>query len=240
MSRHVPVLLPLLGPILAAQEPDPTADLDRTFAAGGDLVELLWRRDDNGDLCWSATGDAGYRPLIAAPVGHRRRLSRRAPDSQGIRGICPGPQPSRAGPAFILERVMTRRIEVRTRGRGLHDITADVAAAVRAEKRDSGLCTLFIRHTSASLLIQENADPAVQRDLEAWFDRLVPDGDALFTHVDEGADDMPGHVRAALLAVSISIPVVRGELALGTWQGIYLFEHRRTGRAREVLVHVSG
>ena len=103
-----------------------------------------------------------------------------------------------------------------------------------------GLCTLFVRHTSASLLIQENADPSVRHDLEVFLSRLVPDGDPIFTHTTEGPDDMAAHVKAALLRTSESIPVVDGHLALGTWQGIYVFEHRDGRHQREVLVHVLG
>ena len=103
-----------------------------------------------------------------------------------------------------------------------------------------GLLTLFVRHTSASLLIQENADPEVRRDLERFLARLVPDGDPLFRHVEEGPDDMPAHVRAALTAVQLSVPVSGGRLALGTWQGIYLYEHRRRGHSREIALHLLG
>jgi secondary thiamine-phosphate synthase enzyme len=101
------------------------------------------------------------------------------------------------------------------------------------------VCTVFIRHTSASLIIQENADPSAREDLEAWFNRLVPEGDPLYTHHAEGPDDMPAHVKAALTAVSLSIPVVRGDLALGRWQGIYVWEHRRSRHERSVVVHVA-
>ena len=118
------------------------------------------------------------------------------------------------------------------------DITREIAAAVAAARSVVGLCTVFVQHTSASLVIQENADPDVQRDLQAFFRRLVPEGDSLWTHTAEGADDMPAHVRAALTQVSLSIPVTAGRLALGTWQGIYLWEHRREGSERRVLVHV--
>jgi secondary thiamine-phosphate synthase enzyme len=124
--------------------------------------------------------------------------------------------------------------------RGLTEITASVRAAVRAAGVAEGLCTVFVRHTSASLVIQENADPAVRKDLEAFLSRLVPDGDALFTHVAEGDDDMPAHVKAALLKTSEQIPVREGELALGTWQGLYLWEHRDGAHRREVVVHVLG
>jgi len=129
-------------------------------------------------------------------------------------------------------------LRIATRGQGLVDITRETAAAVAAARPVSGLCTVFVQHTSASLVIQENADPDVQRDLQAFFRRLVPEGDPLWTHTAEGADDMPAHVRAALTQVSLSIPVAEGRLALGTWQGIYLWEHRRLGSERRVLVHV--
>ena len=102
-----------------------------------------------------------------------------------------------------------------------------------------GLCTIFVRHTSASLLIQENADPSAKHDLERWLARLVPEGDPFYTHDAEGPDDMPAHIRAALTATSISIPIVKQELALGTWQGIYLWEHRRRGSRRELILHIG-
>lgn len=134
---------------------------------------------------------------------------------------------------------MLRRLCVRTSGRGLHPITREIAEAVHAARIDAGLCTVFVQHTSASLLIQENADPSAARDLERFLDRLVPDGDPLFTHVAEGDDDMPSHVKAALTQTSIGIPVSGGRLALGTWQGVFLWEHRREGSERMVLVHVA-
>lgn len=127
-----------------------------------------------------------------------------------------------------------------TRGRGLLDITERVREAVAASGLRKGLATLFLRHTSASLLIQENADPAVQDDLERFFARLVPDGDSLFRHRADGPDDMPAHVRTALTAVQLAIPLLDGALVLGTWQGVYLWEHRRKGHRREVVVHVLG
>lgn len=122
--------------------------------------------------------------------------------------------------------------------RGLHDITARVAAVVDGAGVKDGLCHLFIHHTSASLVIQENADPDVQVDLERFLSRLVPDGDPLFTHVEEGPDDMSAHVKAALTATSLMVPVEDGRLALGTWQGIYLWEHRLRAHARRVTVTV--
>ncbi len=124
--------------------------------------------------------------------------------------------------------------------RGLTEITPAVRSAVREAGVRDGLCTLFLRHTSASLVIQENADPSVRRDLENFLSGLVPDGHPGFTHVAEGEDDMPAHVKAALLRTSEQIPVSGGELALGTWQGIYLWEHRSGSHRRQVVVHVLG
>ena len=134
---------------------------------------------------------------------------------------------------------MIDHIEIRTRGKGLHEITDRVQGVVRASDLDEGLCTLMIQHTSASLTIQENADPSARRDLEDWLDRHVAEGDPHFTHVQEGPDDMPSHIRAALTSTTLSIPIERGALALGTWQGIYLWEHRRRGSVRRCVVHVG-
>lgn len=131
-------------------------------------------------------------------------------------------------------------LAIDSRGRGLREITEQVRSWVAASGMQDGLLTLFVRHTSASLLIQENADPDVRGDLERFFTRLVPDGDALFRHQDEGPDDMPAHVRATLTAVQLSIPLHRGRLALGTWQGIYLWEHRTRPHRREVALHLLG
>ena len=127
-----------------------------------------------------------------------------------------------------------------TRGRGLLEITRPVVDWASGAGLATGLLTLFVRHTSASLLIQENADPDVRGDLDRFFARLVPDGDALFRHRDEGVDDMPAHVRAALTAVQLSIPLSGGRLVLGTWQGIYLWEHRVRPHRREVALHLLG
>jgi secondary thiamine-phosphate synthase enzyme len=135
---------------------------------------------------------------------------------------------------------MVRQFSIETRGQGLHEITATVQALVRDSKIAEGLCTLFVRHTSASLLIQENADPSAKRDLERWIARLVPEGDPFYTHDAEGPDDMPAHIRAALTATSLAIPILNEKLALGTWQGIYLWEHRRRGGLREIVLHVGG
>ncbi len=134
---------------------------------------------------------------------------------------------------------MVTRLSVRIPGQGLHEITAQVQDAVRESGVREGLCTVFIQHTSASLTIQENADPSARRDLEAWLNRLVPERDSLYTHTTEGADDMPSHIKAALTATSLSIPILDGELGLGTWQGLYIWEHRRHSGTRKVLVHVG-
>lgn len=131
-------------------------------------------------------------------------------------------------------------LSISTRGRGLYEFTEKAAGWIAASGFVNGLLTLHIRHTSASLLIQENADPDVRRDLEAFFERLVPDGDTLFVHTAEGDDDMPAHVRTALTTVNLSIPVREGRLALGTWQGVYLWEHRCSPHARRVVAHFIG
>ena len=125
-------------------------------------------------------------------------------------------------------------------GQGLYDITSEVAAAVAQSGVSDGLVTVFIRHTSASLLIQENADPAVQVDLQNWLSRLVPELDSLYTHTEEGPDDMPAHIKGALTAVQVSVPVMQGKMALGVWQGIYLWERRHSARTRSVVVNVLG
>lgn len=129
---------------------------------------------------------------------------------------------------------------VSTRGRGLYEITDAVNRWVRESGFQNGLLTLHLRHTSASLLIQENADPDVRHDLDAFFERLVPDGDPIFIHTAEGDDDMPAHVRTALTTVNLSIPLKDGHLALGTWQGIYVWEHRCSSHSRKVAAHLLG
>jgi secondary thiamine-phosphate synthase enzyme len=134
---------------------------------------------------------------------------------------------------------LIERVSITTTGRGLYEVTSPVAEIVRKAGTSEGLCTVFVQHTSASLVIQENADPSARRDLEAWLDRLVPDGDPLYSHTAEGPDDMPSHVKAALTATSLTMPIVDGVLALGTWQGIYLWEHRRRGSRRRLVVHVG-
>jgi secondary thiamine-phosphate synthase enzyme len=137
-------------------------------------------------------------------------------------------------------RQAQRHIVVPTRGRGLYDITAEVVRSVEASGVKLGLATIFITHTSASLLVQENADEEVRNDLERFFVRLVPDGDPLFRHTEEGPDDMPAHVRAALTQTSLGLPIQEGRLCLGTWQGVYVFEHRHRSHERVIIVHVVG
>jgi secondary thiamine-phosphate synthase enzyme len=134
---------------------------------------------------------------------------------------------------------MIRQVSVETPGQGLHEITSQVVSLVESAAVREGLCTLFLRHTSASLVIQENADPSAKRDLERWLNRLVPEGDPFYSHDAEGPDDMPSHLKAALTATSLSVPIADGKLALGTWQGIYLWEHRRRGSRRELVLHIA-
>jgi secondary thiamine-phosphate synthase enzyme len=134
--------------------------------------------------------------------------------------------------------VFTRVLTVRAPRRGLHEFTADVARAVAESGVKSGLCNLFIRHTSASLLVQENYEAGARRDLEAFLDRLVPRGDPRYEHTLEGPDDMPSHLKSALTQTSLSIPVIDGAPALGTWQGVYLWEHRDLPSPREIVVSV--
>jgi secondary thiamine-phosphate synthase enzyme len=131
-------------------------------------------------------------------------------------------------------------LHLKTRGRGLVEFTRQTADWVRGQGMQTGLLTLFCRHTSASLLIQENADPDVQRDLEAYFETIAPEDPGRYIHDTEGPDDMPAHIRTALTQTQLSIPLIRGELMLGTWQGIYLFEHRREGSVRQVALHLIG
>jgi secondary thiamine-phosphate synthase enzyme len=137
-------------------------------------------------------------------------------------------------------RQTLHEFRIATRGRGLYEFTQEVAGWVANSGIKNGLATLHLRHTSASLLIQENADPDVRHDLEAFFTRLVPDGDPRFSHTIEGEDDMPAHIRTALTAVNLSIPVQQGALALGTWQGLYLWEHRRSPHSRKIMAHLLG
>jgi secondary thiamine-phosphate synthase enzyme len=130
-------------------------------------------------------------------------------------------------------------LEITTRGQRLYELTSSITEWVSRQKIQTGLLTIFCRHTSASLLIQENADPTVRTDLEAWFDRLAPE-DGPYIHDSEGPDDMPAHLKTALTQVQLSIPVIDASLALGTWQGIYLFEHRTRPHRREIVLHLIG
>ena len=137
-------------------------------------------------------------------------------------------------------RQSSGRIRVTAHRQGLHEITAEIEQWLRAQNPGSGLLTIFCRHTSASLLIQENAAPAARRDLEQYFARLAPEDPSLYSHNDEGPDDMPAHLRTALTQTQLSIPVEEGRMLLGTWQGIYLFEHRGEPSSREIVLHLVG
>lgn len=134
---------------------------------------------------------------------------------------------------------MIETLSIKVNGQGLHAFTSQLQEILTQQSMEEGLCTIFIQHTSASLLIQENYDPSAQHDLENWLNRLVPENDPLYTHTLEGPDDMPAHIKAALTATSLSIPVIGEELALGSWQGIYLWEHRHYNGQRKVIVHLG-
>jgi secondary thiamine-phosphate synthase enzyme len=139
---------------------------------------------------------------------------------------------------------MIHTLSITTRGQGLLEITDEINNPIRgaaggAQGASGGLCTVFIQHTSASLTIQENADPSARRDLETWLNRLVKEDDPLYTHTSEGPDDMPSHIKAALTSTSLSIPIVEGKLALGRWQGVYLWEHRHGSHARKIVLHIT-
>jgi secondary thiamine-phosphate synthase enzyme len=136
--------------------------------------------------------------------------------------------------------IFQKQFSLQTKGRGTIDITREVDSLVRSSDISTGLCHLFIYHTSASLMLCENADPAVRSDLERFFSRLVPDGDSLFVHIDEGMDDMPAHIRSILTKMDLTMPVSNGRLDLGAWQGIYLWEHRHSGHQRKLAVTVMG
>ncbi len=134
---------------------------------------------------------------------------------------------------------MIKPIIINVLSQGLHDITRYVNTVVSDSQINEGLCTVFVKHTSASLIIQENADPSARHDLENWLNRLVSENDPLYTHTLEGADDMPAHIKSAITATSIAIPVIKSRLALGTWQGLYLWEHRKQSGQRTVIVHIA-
>lgn len=133
---------------------------------------------------------------------------------------------------------MIKHLTIPVSGQGLHPFTEEVREVIASSGQREGLCTLFIRHTSASLLIQENYDDSARIDLENWLNRLVPENDPLYTHTLEGADDMPAHIKSALTATQVSVPFQHSELLLGTWQGIYLWEHRHCSGSREVVIHL--
>jgi secondary thiamine-phosphate synthase enzyme len=135
--------------------------------------------------------------------------------------------------------ILVEQIQIQTRGQGLYEFTSQLDVLVRRSGVAEGLCTVLVRHTSASLTIQENADPTVQVDLVNWMNRLVPEGDPLYRHTLEGADDMPAHIKSALTATTLGIPIMNGRLALGTWQGVYLWEHRSSRHTRSVVVHIG-
>lgn len=134
---------------------------------------------------------------------------------------------------------MIETLSIQTQGPGLVNFTSQVSSLVLGAGLEEGLCTVFVQHTSASLIIQENADPSVQDDLENFMKRLVPENDPLYTHTAEGPDDMPAHIRSALTQTSIGIPIMNGQLVLGTWQGLYLWEHRHRPHRRQVVVHIA-
>ena len=137
-------------------------------------------------------------------------------------------------------KVEHHELRVRTKGRGLYDITSEIASAVEKTKIANGLCTVFIEHTSASLVVQENADPSVRRDMEKWIEKIAPEDPRAYEHDAEGPDDMPSHLRSAITRTSETFPIRGGRLALGTWQGVYVWEHRRHGHDRRVTVTVLG
>ncbi len=137
-------------------------------------------------------------------------------------------------------RVVQSTIVVKTRGRGLYDVTEPIARAVRSSGIRTGVSHAFVQHTSASLVIQENADPSVRRDLEAWMERIAPEDPHAYEHDAEGPDDMPAHIRASVTRTSETVPIVDGALGLGTWQAIYLWEHRRAGHERRVVITLTG
>ncbi|MCU7801294.1 MAG: secondary thiamine-phosphate synthase enzyme YjbQ [gamma proteobacterium symbiont of Lucinoma myriamae] len=130
-------------------------------------------------------------------------------------------------------------MKIEVSAQGLHNITQRINQSIRHSDVDEGLCTVFVQHTSASLIIQENADPSAKHDLENWLNRLVPEHEPLYTHTLEGADDMPAHIKSAITATSIAIPIINNKMALGTWQGLYLWEHRRLRGQRTIIIHAA-
>ena len=174
---------------------------------------------------------------IVAAINERQQIEARNPNAEGDWSDQSFQSSTANGHVF---RQAFHELKISTRGRGFYEFTDQVTGWISQNHFQNGLLTLHLRHTSASLLIQENADPAVRRDLESFFARLVTDGDPLFVHTVEGEDDMPAHVRTALTAVNLSIPVIGEAMALGTWQGIYLWEHRHASHSRRVAAHFIG
>jgi secondary thiamine-phosphate synthase enzyme len=179
----------------------------------------------------AASREPASNTKAAKPVNSNRRAGDTSAASRYSRGV----------------RQATHRLDVRTRGAGLYDVTPELAVWVERQGVRTGLLTVFIRHTSASLVVQENADPDVLRDLDAFLRRVVPEErpntpeeDRLYRHTAEGPDDMPAHIRAALTATQLAVPIVDGALALGTWQAVYVFEHRRAAHGRELVLHLVG
>lgn len=150
------------------------------------------------------------------------------------------PRPDHQASQALIHRCVQQALTVKTRGRGTYNLTDQIQAQVQASGVSTGICHCFVKHSSASLILCENADPTVRRDLEAFLAQLVPDGDPLFDHTDEGPDDMPAHVRAILTKMDLTLPVTAGRCALGTWQGIFLYEHRTQAHQRQVLITVQG
>jgi secondary thiamine-phosphate synthase enzyme len=140
----------------------------------------------------------------------------------------------------LVQTMVQQTIALRTNGKKMHNITRQVEAVLAQSGIKMGLCNVFLRHTSASLIIQENADPDVLADLETFFTKLIPEDASQYRHISEGVDDMPSHIRSTLTKTSETIPIANGKLALGTWQGIFVWEHRNLGHTREVLVHITG
>jgi secondary thiamine-phosphate synthase enzyme len=162
----------------------------------------------------------------------------KAPGGANPGGAAPGGVSPTPGGAAL--RQWTHTLQIPTRGKGLYEFTGQIAAWLAQQAVSTGLLTVFVQHTSASLLIQENADPDVVHDLNVFFGRIAPEDNRLYRHTIEGPDDMPAHIRAALTATQLSIPVARGRMTLGTWQGVYLFEHRAAAHRRSVALHLLG
>jgi secondary thiamine-phosphate synthase enzyme len=165
----------------------------------------------------------------------------KAPDGATPGGATPGgAAPGGVSQGGAALRQWTHTLQIPTRGKALYEFTSQIAAWLAQQAVSTGLLTVFVQHTSASLLIQENADPDVMHDLNVFFGRIAPEDNRLYRHTIEGPDDMPAHIRAALTATQLSIPVARGRMTLGTWQGVYLFEHRAAAHRRSVVLHLLG